>query len=143
MERWVNFQLPGRVIITLPLTLYGTAHHVETTVRKYRQACELQVLDKARAHCESRGLTYRHEEDDSLVIRVKLPPEQGEVVLNALRAMADRLWKDGHVSAETSSSDTGGVSAETSDQHRSRYRRRRMVWRIDRLRPHGVVDGDA
>lgn len=104
---------PENEAVLMQVARYGTAHHVETTVRKYRRACELQVLDKARSQYEGRGLTYLHEEDDSIVIRVKLPPEQGEVVLSALRAMADRLWQDRHVSAETSSSDTGRVSAGT------------------------------
>jgi len=101
--------------VLMQVAFHGTAHHVETMVRKYRNACELQVLDRARAQYEGRGLSYRHEGDDSIVIRIKLPPEQGEVVLKAVQAMANRLWQEEHDSAESSDSDTGDDSAESSE----------------------------
>ncbi len=101
--------------VLMQVALHGTAHHVETTVRKYRRACELQVLDQARAQYEGRGLSYRHGEDDSIVIRVRLPPEQGEVVLKALQAVANRLWQEERASAELPPVSEWDDSAEASD----------------------------
>jgi hypothetical protein len=103
--------------VLMQVALHGTAHHVETTVRKYRRACDLQVLDQAKAQYEGRGLSYRHEEDDSIVIRIKLPPEQGEVVLKALQAVANRLWQEERDSAE--SSDAVSAQKSTPSQRRA------------------------
>jgi hypothetical protein len=129
--------------VLMQVALHGTAHHVETTVRKYRRACDRQIADTATAQYEGRGLGYRHEEDDSIVIRVRLPPEQGAILVRVVQAVANRMCQEERDSAEASRSDEGGDAAEAPHHDRPRNGRQRLVFRDDRLRPHHLVDGDT
>ncbi len=94
--------------ILLNIALHGTAHHVETLVRKWRQAKRLEELETAEARHAARSLHYRNDENGCLRIEIVLPPEQGAVVLEAIQAAMDSLEEE----VET----CGDVSAETSAQ---------------------------
>lgn len=81
--------------------LYGTASHVEKLVRYYRRAQEAAELSRAARQHLTRGLTFYHDEDGSLVLKGRLPAEVGDLLLKALdEAMKDLTPPD--VSAETS-----------------------------------------
>jgi len=86
----------------LMIATYGTAHHVETLVRKYRRVTRLQD-DGADRQFEGRLLQIRHEDDGSVVLCARLPAEQGALVLKALEFALDRASvNQDDVSAETS-----------------------------------------
>ena len=71
----------------LDLALNTSAAQVEKLVRAFRRAGRLE----ANEQYASRELIYYHEEDGSLVIRARLPAEDGAVLLQALdAAMAAR-----------------------------------------------------
>ena len=75
----------------------GTASQLERIVRLYRQ----QGSDAAESQHARRELREWREEDGSVVIRVRLPAEQGALVLKAIEAAMAEFEADGDVSAET------------------------------------------
>ena len=86
--------------VFLTTALHGTASHVENLVRYFRRAQEAEELSREARQQASRGLTYFHDDDGSLVLKGRLPAEAGAVVLKALEAAMHECPPD--VSAETS-----------------------------------------
>jgi hypothetical protein len=90
----------------------GTAEHVERIVRGWRRVDRLaEAQETARRHT-SRALHVYPDEDGMVVIRGRLAPEVGAVLIQALTAAREALYQKAHaqnVPAETSSAD---VSAE-------------------------------
>ena len=70
----------------LNIGLYGTAQHVETFVRLYRRAKRAEETEQADAQHENRGLTFWHEDDGTVVLHGRFPPEMGARILSALDA---------------------------------------------------------
>src|SRR5882672_2474758 len=90
----------------------GTAEHVERIVRGWRRVDRLaEAKETARRHT-SRALHVYQDEDGMVVIRGRLAPEVGAVLIQALTAAREALYQKAHaqnVSAGTSGAD---VSAE-------------------------------
>ncbi|HEX5420871.1 MAG TPA: DUF222 domain-containing protein, partial [Gammaproteobacteria bacterium] len=78
----------------LNVALYGTATHVERLVRKYRRFERLEASAEAQERYRQRYVRYRYDEDGSLLIEAKLPPEIGELVKKALEAAVEVLYQD-------------------------------------------------
>src|SRR2546425_4314078 len=80
----------------------GTAEHVERIVRGWRRVDEIaEARDTARRH-KSRALHIYKDEDGMVVIRGRLAPEVGAVVMKALEAARGTLYQSARdVSAET------------------------------------------
>src|SRR5438876_2309116 len=90
----------------------GTAEHVERIVRGWRRVDRIaEARQEARRH-QSRALHVYPDEDGMVVIRGRLAPEVGAVLVQALAAAREALYQRSRedVSAETHSPD---VSAET------------------------------
>ena len=66
--------------------LHGTAQHVEKFVRLYRQAERAQETEHADTRHRERSLTYWYEDDGTLVLHGRFPPETGARILSALDA---------------------------------------------------------
>jgi hypothetical protein len=66
----------------LSVASHGTVHHVEKLVRGYRRA-EAAELSREAQQQVSRSLAYGHDDDGSLVMKVRLPAEIGALVHNA------------------------------------------------------------
>src|SRR6266704_1177771 len=81
----------------------GTAEHVERIVRGWRRLDQIaEARDTARRH-KSRALHIYKDEDGMVVIRGRLAPEVGAVVMKALEAARETLYQSSlDVSAETS-----------------------------------------
>jgi hypothetical protein len=90
----------------------GTAEHVECIVRGWRRVDrQAEAREEARRHA-SRALHVYQDEDGMVVIRGRLAPEVGAVLIQALTAAREALYQQAHaqnVPAETSGAD---VSAE-------------------------------
>src|SRR5437588_12156973 len=90
----------------------GTAEHVERIVRGWRRVDRLaEAQETARRHTR-RAVHVYQDEDGMVVIRGRLAPEVGAVLIQALTAARDALYQRAHaqnVSAGTSGAD---VSAE-------------------------------
>src|SRR5438876_9305820 len=71
----------------------GTAEHVERIVRGWRRVDQIaEARDSARRH-KSRALHIYKDEDGMVVIRGRLAPEVGAVVMKALEAARETLYR--------------------------------------------------
>ena len=70
----------------LNIGMHGTAQHVEKFVRLYRRAKRAEETERADAQHENRGLTFWHEDDGTVVLHGRFPPEMGARILGALDA---------------------------------------------------------
>ncbi len=66
------------------IAVHGTAHHVERFVSHYRRIEKLQEPGFAQDQYEQREASYYHDGDGCLVIKARIPAEQGEVIVKAL-----------------------------------------------------------
>jgi hypothetical protein len=73
----------------LELAHHATAAQVEKLVSAYRSVDSRDEREQAVASHAARELNYYHDEDGSLVIRARLPAEEGAVVLQAINAAMD------------------------------------------------------
>ncbi len=79
----------------LMIAHHGTAHHVEKLVAKYRTAKRLQDAEFGYEQYENRELTHYYDHDGCLVIKARLPAEQGALIVKALEMAVEA----GHVGA--------------------------------------------
>ena len=70
----------------LNIGLHGTAQHVGKFVRLHRRAKRAEETERADAQHENRGLTFWHEDDGTVVLHGRFPPEMGARILAALDA---------------------------------------------------------
>lgn len=73
----------------LVLCEHGTGHQLERFVAQYRRALKYEESDFALSQVQCREATWHYADDGSVVIRATLPPDQGEVVLQALEKAID------------------------------------------------------
>lgn len=73
----------------LELAFALTAAQLERAVRAYRR---VSALEAREVHAKEE-LTWYWDEDGSLVVRARLAPEDGALLLQALQASRERLWK--------------------------------------------------
>ena len=78
----------------LDLARYSTAAQVEKLVRAYRSVERQVEREHAKKQHASRELNYYYDDDGSLVIRARLPADEGAVVLQALNAAMDAPKSD-------------------------------------------------
>jgi len=99
----------------LELAFHATAAQVEKLVRAYRsvsrRAEHLAEREQATANHDARELHYYHDDDGCLVIRARLPAEEGAVVLQALNAAMDAQ----HVAKDDAAVDDNAGNAVTTD----------------------------
>ena len=94
----------------LMIARHGTAHHVEKTVSKYRTAKRLQDAEFANEQYENREVTHYYDHDGCLVIKARLPAEQGALVVKALEMAMDENF------ADRSPDDVSAVTSEDNDE---------------------------
>ena len=70
----------------LDIGRHGTAAHVEKFARLYRQASQANETERADARHRERGLTFWHEDDGTVVLHGRFPPEMAARILSALEA---------------------------------------------------------
>ena len=68
----------------LGIAIHGTATHVETTVRHFRRCLDTEDLTRAEQQHKNREVTYRWDDDGSLLLSARLPADVGALVLKAL-----------------------------------------------------------
>jgi hypothetical protein len=73
----------------LEIALHGTASHVENVVRHYRRACELEELSREARQQAARCVTWRFDDDGSMVMSVRLPAEAGVALVDAIDRAVD------------------------------------------------------
>ena len=116
----------------LSLARHSTAAQLERMVRAYRGVV---VADRAAAGRPQRYVTWQHADDGSLVLRARLPAEEGAMVVAAIEAGMDRLQEDDMANAGDVAPRplaAGDVSAETR-QTLSERRADALVFMADNL----------
>jgi hypothetical protein len=75
----------------LMLADHGTAAHVERLVRAYRRQEEAEELSREQRQQGSRRVSFRYDDDGSLVLTCHLPAEAGALVMKALDVAVEGL----------------------------------------------------
>ncbi|HET9489896.1 MAG TPA: DUF222 domain-containing protein [Methylomirabilota bacterium] len=86
----------------------GTAEHVERIVRGWRKVDRQAEAREAAQRHKSRALHVYHDEDGMVVLRGRLEPEVGALVMQALAAAREALYQ------KARATDPGDVPAGTS-----------------------------
>ena len=120
----------------LDIGLHGTAGHVEKFVRLYRRAQRAEENAEANARHERRELTFWHEDDGTVVLHGRFPPEMGARIVSALEAAMEAhaaeqpatRWQDESAAPED-------VPRGTPDRGPSRTVRRAdaLAWMAERV----------
>jgi 5-methylcytosine-specific restriction endonuclease McrA len=90
----------------------GTACHVERIVRGWRRVDQLAEARETAHRHKSRALHVYQDEDGMVVVRGRLTPEAGAVLMQALAAARETLYQRAHGTDATSTPED--VPAETS-----------------------------
>jgi hypothetical protein len=87
----------------LMVATHGTAHHVERLVSQYRRAKKLEDAEFAMDLHEKREVTYYYDHDGCLVMKARIPADQGELIVKALEMAIEEndVYPKGTWSAET------------------------------------------
>ena len=75
----------------LMIALHGTAHHVERLVSGFRRAMDAEQLSREAQQHANRSVSYRFEQDGSLILQCRLPAEAGAMLIQALDAAIETL----------------------------------------------------
>jgi 5-methylcytosine-specific restriction endonuclease McrA len=90
----------------------GTASHVERIVRGWRRVDDIAEARKSIQRHKSRSLHVYEDEDGMVVVRGRLTPEEGAVLMQALAAARETLYQ--RTRGTEAPGDPVDVSAETS-----------------------------
>ena len=85
----------------LMIAKHGTAHHVEKLVSKYRTAKRAQDAPVANEQHRDRELSHYYDHDGCLIIKARLPAEQGALIVKALEMAMDKDFRESDVTAGT------------------------------------------
>ena len=88
----------------LMVATHGTAHHVERLVAQYRRAKKLEDAEFVMGLNDKREVTYYYDHDGCLVMKARIPADQGELIVKALEMAIDEqdVHPAGTKSVETS-----------------------------------------
>jgi hypothetical protein len=112
---------PKNEAFLLQIAEYGTANHLEYLVRKYQRCKRLQDSLEDDCWSQHKELAWHQNETGMYIINVRLPPEEGALVIKALtiiQAEHQRKKDDAIIHAKakretTVNVDSNNVSAET------------------------------
>jgi hypothetical protein len=80
---------PENEDLLMTVARHGNASHVERLVSQYRRAEKLQHPDRANDIYLAREVSYYYDDDGCLVMKTKIPADQGEVIIKALEMAMD------------------------------------------------------
>jgi len=79
----------------LMIAEHGTAQHVEKLVRAFRRCQEAEELSREARQQQARRVSFRHDDDGSMILYCSLPAEIGELVMKALDLALENLPSEG------------------------------------------------
>ncbi len=99
----------------LQIAEHGTADHMEYLVRKYKYCKQLQESRDSDNWKRLKDLGWYQDETGMIVINVRLPPEEGAIVIKALEVIQaeNRQKKEEAEDEKKAKVDSKNVSAET------------------------------
>ena len=68
----------------LMIAEHGTAQHVENLVRAYRRCQDAEELSREARQQQNRCVSFRYDDDGSLILTCRLPAEAGALIMKAL-----------------------------------------------------------
>ncbi|HKZ08515.1 MAG TPA: DUF222 domain-containing protein [Methylomirabilota bacterium] len=92
----------------LALGRAGTASHVERIVRGWRRVDRQAEAKEARLRHQNRALHVFHDDDGTVVLRGRLEPEVGALLVKALDAAREALYQGGFTQSFTGPRDPLG-----------------------------------
>ncbi len=95
----------------LMIANHGTAWHMEKLVQKYRRAKRLQDAEAVSEQIRERYLDYHYDDDGCLVVKARIPADQGALIIKALEKALD----DNVVAGETSPDEAEPIAARRAD----------------------------
>ena len=113
---------------------HGTAAHVERIVRGFRRCKEAEALSHEAAQQAERSVTYRYDDDGSLILSVRLPAEVGALVLKALTTAVDALPKD-----LSDDAPAGASTVKSTSSTRSQRRADALALMAESFLAHGAA----
>src|SRR5438445_936017 len=117
----------------------GTAEHVERIVRGWRRVDRLaEAKETARRHT-TRALHVYQDEDGMVVIRGRLAPEVGAVLIQALTAAREALYQKAH--AQNVSAGTSGADVSTEPPTMPRQQADALALVAETALHHGIDPG--
>jgi hypothetical protein len=78
----------------LMIAEHGTAQHVEKFVRAYRRCQEAEELSREQRQQQNRRVSFRYDDDGSLILDCRLPAEIGARVMKALDVAIEDVPRD-------------------------------------------------
>src|SRR5690606_33848231 len=78
----------------LHVALHGTAAHVQRVVAQHCRAEQLSASAEAISQFRRRYVRYRYDDDGMVLIEARLPVEVGEVVIRAIDAAVEVLYRE-------------------------------------------------
>ena len=96
----------------LMVATHGTAHHVERLVAQYRRAKKLEDAEFAMDMHEQREVTYYYDHDGCLVMKARIPADQGELIVKALEMSMEESFVGARLAGE---SDKEPIAARRAD----------------------------
>ena len=97
----------------LMIARHGTAHHVEKLVSKYRIAKRVQDAAVAEEQYRDRELSHYYDHDGCLVIKARLPAEQGALIVKALEMAMQKQFTGNDQDVETDQSGELSITLQT------------------------------
>lgn len=86
----------------LSIAEHGTAAHVEQLVRAYRRCQEAEELSREQRQQQNRRVSFRYDDDGSLILTCHLPAEAGAMIMKALDVAVEGMPVYADVPAGTS-----------------------------------------
>lgn len=81
---------PANENFLLQIAEHGTASHMEQLVRRYRQ-CTENAEATITGEIQQSSLSWHRDDDDSYVMHVRLPYEDGALVIKAIEKVRDEM----------------------------------------------------
>jgi hypothetical protein len=75
----------------LMIAEHGTAQHVEKLVRAYRRCQEAEELSREQRQQQDRRVSFRYDDDGSLILDCRLPAEAGARFMKALDVAVEEV----------------------------------------------------
>ena len=89
-----------------------TAAQLERVVRGFKLGSRQDEVERERERLESRRLSVFPDDEGMYVVKGRLTPEQGALLMRAIEAASDSLYREKSVSAETSSQGSARLRAD-------------------------------
>jgi hypothetical protein len=105
----------GNEEFLLMVAKHGTASHVERLVSQCRRVEKLNRPDAAQEIFEQREVTYYYDDDGCLVMKARLPAEQGELIVKALEMAMEEDFVGAATGREPGDPESSPVAARRAD----------------------------